>query len=350
MGDPLGFIPDISSTSMMVPQSVPQVSNSSWFSLLHTLFPGEEVLQNEGNRVNWNPIVNSGIEKTDKTHNSLGIGRYMSTNRFMTEVLEESRNTNIAYKRAHLDVWIGFLASFLGLDNAKPRGDMDEYEHLFLPVTGGRLLLTGSMCVVQIGHNDFFVRHPDQLSGVFVIITGPSGVSLWVTDHSHKLVYYPDDIKKELIERLHMKRIDIPANSVFFGHGYLHHAGDKYRGSNCLRYHTYLRPASVELPNAVMFNHGGGHGPKYNDDGTLETGLPTPQPATLGASSSNNNNGTEHDFPLATSPNRKKIVNNESGMELDDDQDDSDQEGEPDNEQEVEVEDTIVPEEVPDFQ
>ena len=346
MGDPLGFRADISVEELriQVPPSCPTMSNAVWFTTLYGMFPGEGHLVNESNRTEWNPICNTGDRTTDRRNDSLGIARYQSTNRFLTEVLEQNDNIQLAYKRAHLDVWIAVLASFLGLDNATVGKSMEEHEQLFLPVTGGRLLFTGKNCVVQTGHNDFLLRLINQLAGCFCIVTGLEEVNLWATDHSHKFIFYPENTKKELIERLHMKRVTIPGNSVFFGHGYLHHAGDKYLGSHCLRYHVYLRPQGVEIPNAIMFQHGGGHGPKVNADGTIELGIPKRNRAAANNGETSTNVDPETS-PVVTTPNRKRIEPRRDEMELDDDSDsDADRAKDPD----FNADDDIVPRDVPD--
>ena len=345
----MGMTPDISLKDLDInqPDSLPPLSNAQWFTSLYKLFPGEAHLANESNRTNWNPICNSGDERRYKAQNQLGIGRYQSTNRFLTEVLEEREHIQLAYKRAHIDVWIAFMACFLKLNNeTEPENEEEELEHLFMPVTGGRLLFTGKDCHAQTGHNDFFLREHHQISDCFCILTGQEEVSLWVTDHSHTFIFYPEKTKKELIERLRMKRVTIPGNSVFFGHGYLHHAGDKYLGSHCLRYHTYFRPEKVEIPNAVMFNHGGGKGPKYNEDGTLETAVAVrvPREPNTGATAdtaTNNEAGT----PLVGTPNRKRLPqrNEEDDEEEDSEDGDEDRDDDPDYNEET----TIVPGSIP---
>ena len=137
------------------------------------MFPGEDHLRDEGNRTNWNPIINTGDEEKDQQHRDMGAARYQSTNNFVTKVLEQNENVVYAYKRAHIDVWIGFLASMLNLNNATRNSDIETIEVLYLPVTGGRRLLTGMDCDLQIGHNDFAQRLIGQLPGFFVILTGP---------------------------------------------------------------------------------------------------------------------------------------------------------------------------------
>ena len=315
MADPLGMTVDVGLTEVAArtPPGLPDMSNADWFLNLFRMFPGEEYLANMENRVDWNPICNTGIDATDNAHNSMGIGRYQSTNRFVTEVLEQQPNIALAYKRAHIDVWIAILASFLGLDNVSPEEDIENIEQLFLPVTGGRLLFTGRECQVQTGHNDFVIRLLGQLVGCFVILTGQEQVSLWVTDHSHTFMFYPDNVKKTLIENLRMKRVTIPGNSVFFGHGYLHHAGDKYLGSHCLRYHVYLRPTNVEIPNAIMFNHGDGRGPKYNDDGTLEIPGRTRTKNAKTTGDTSTNNGQEASGQITSTPNLKRLQQQDNG-------------------------------------
>jgi len=167
------------------------------------------------------------------------------------ETLETSEHVELAERRAHLDVWLGLLASQLNLDD---NGACPS----FFPRTGGRFLLSGKNCGIQVEHQDFLVDDSISSPGYFIIVTGPEDGSLMVCPGSHKFVHYTEDEKLALGDVLKYERITIPANSVFIGHGYLQHAGDEYNGSHRMRYHVYLTPEGKTLPDAVviLFNRG----------------------------------------------------------------------------------------------
>lgn len=259
MADPLGMIPHVNRNEVGVAsaEDVPTMTNGEWFLAIEKLFPGENALRDPSRRTEWNPIHNTGNHAHDTRKNDVGAARYQSTNNFVTNVLETANNVELAHKRAHMDVWIGILASFLSLDGITPVSDIATVEKLFLPATGGRLLLTGRLAEAQQGHNDFALRHIDELCGYFVILTGTEDANIYLVEHSHKYIFLPEDAKKAILNNLAMTKVTIPANSIFFGHGYLHHAGSEYDASGALRYHAYLRPETVDLEDAIHFNHGG---------------------------------------------------------------------------------------------
>ena len=338
MGDPIGMVPHVQLDEMVgtVPPSLPTLTNGEWFLGVSGMFPGEEHLRAEANRTNWNPIVNTGDEARDVLHRDMGAARYQSTNHFVTKVLEENGNVDYAYKRAHIDVWIGMLASMLHLDNASRTSDIDSFEPLYIPVTGGRYLFTGKDCDVQVGHNEFAQRPTGKTPGYFVMVTGPEAVSLYVVDHSHNWISYPEETKKILIENQHLKKITIPGNSVFFGHGYLHHAGAGYSGSNCLRYHTYIRPEEVELPDAIHFSHGNGSATVYTTPGRRTKVFSRPR--------GNDNESSQSRVVnhIATSPSRKRVTAVSAPIE-DDNEDDV-----PDDDMDMNDDDEIVAKDVRD--
>ena len=259
MADPLGMIPHLSRQEVGVAsaEDIPTMTNGEWFLAIEKLFPGENVLRDPTRRTEWNSIYNTGDTSHHTRKNNVGAARYQSTNHFVTNVLETPEYVELAHKRAHLDVWIGMLASFLSLDGISSDSQIESVEQLVLPVTGGRLLFTGRLADAQIGHNDFHLRDILALCGYFVIMTGTEQANIYLMEHSHKYVFLPEDAKKGILENLAMTKITIPATSVFFGHGYLHHAGSEYDGSGALRYHAYLRPETVDIQDAIHFNHAG---------------------------------------------------------------------------------------------
>lgn len=50
---------------------------------------------------------------------------------------------------------------------------------------------------------------------------------------------------------LEMKEIQIPAQSIFIGHGYVQHSGASWDGSRDLRYNMYIILESSELKDAI---------------------------------------------------------------------------------------------------
>ena len=246
IADVLGFPENVLSGHVEVPAGFPNMSCGQMFDRIHRMFPGEEALREEDDRKDWNPIVNSGDERKDENQRNMGVARYSTTNRFLMETLETGRNVEIAQRRAYLDVWIGVLVGSMNVDF---NGEVPT----FIPRTGGRFLLTGQDCEVQVGHNDFPVIQQARCPGYFIIVTGPERVNLWVAPGSHQYVHYNEKDREQLGKTLKMERITIPPTSVFVGHGHLQHAGDGYNGSHCLRYHTYLAPDGVRIPDAILF-------------------------------------------------------------------------------------------------
>ena len=123
---------------------------------------------------------------------------------------------------------------------------------LYLPVSGGRFLLTGKDCPAQVGHNDFDHRQGTG-PGFFVIVTGAEPANLWVCDGSHKHVGLSAKKRNQLAQILRLKRITIPRNSVFIGHGFLQHAGAEWSKNGSLRYNSYHIPDGHVLHDAVAF-------------------------------------------------------------------------------------------------
>lgn len=61
--------------------------------------------------------------------------------------------------------------------------------------------------------------------------------------------------KKILRETFVIETVEVPARFVFVDHGQVHHAGREQRGEHCIRYHTYLIPASYDLSDAIAFGY-----------------------------------------------------------------------------------------------
>ena len=223
------------------------------FKFFMDYFPGEEKLRKEENRTHWNPIVNTADLEKDARGRDSGKARYSSTRKLlMDEVEQDANKVWAAVSRASLDVWIGQLVALLQLSS-------DGGEKLFIPKTGGRLLLTGKGCPRQKPHNDFQVRDcsGEKEPGYFIIVSGDEEFPLWVCDYSHHFVYGNIEERKAFAKSTKLRCITVPANSILIAHGYLTHggAGEKDRVVEwpTMRYHMYLVPESTVLPDAISF-------------------------------------------------------------------------------------------------
>ena len=171
------------------------------------------------------------------------------------EHIEQSDEMQWASKsRAMLDVWLAQIVSTL-------HSYSDGKENVWVPNTGGRLLLTGNGCERQRPHNDFPVdKNKDATSGYFVMVSGNDPFPIWVADYSHNQVYGNANQLHRNAQNMILRGILVPPNSVFIGHGYLTHAGagdaDRVVAHKTMRYHMYLRPQSVRIPDAVSFAFG----------------------------------------------------------------------------------------------
>ena len=248
LADPLNMPPGPMEDNLEIPGDMPDMTLGALYDEVHKTFPGEDNLQDEDARVDWNPIVNSNIEKKDREQRDRGIARYISTNHLLTKCLESKDKSYLAERRAYLDVWLGIILAQLNTDqNGKCK--------VYFPRTGGRWLITGLDCEIQAGHNDYAYIPGAEFPGYFMITSGPERISLWVCDGSHLFLDYKMAEKHVLGDALKMHRIQIPATSIFIGHGHLHHAGDGYNGSHCIRYHVYVTPEDQELPDQVHMSY-----------------------------------------------------------------------------------------------
>lgn len=249
IADPMNYPPGTLDEEVELPAQFPAMSLGALFDRVHNMFPGEDQLRDEEERKDWNPIVNSGDEPTDKNQRDMGVGRYATTNKFLMKTMETKHNVELARRRAFLDVWIGLVVSQMNLD---ANGRFEA----FIPRTGGRWILTGIKCLPQCGHNDFPVIAGFACPGYFVIVTGLERAYLWVAPGSHNYVYYSAEDRQTLGSTLKMERFTIPPSSIFIGHGHVQHAGDGYSGSHCPRYHTYFSPKGFRIPDAILFAYG----------------------------------------------------------------------------------------------
>lgn len=164
------------------------------------------------------------------------------------EFLETGGSRVLAARtRAALDIWPGWLAATLSLDD----GGVSPCS---LHRTGGRPLLTRRSAAAHAGHSDFAVRDKES-SRPFCNATGKVSSHLYVTPGSHLYVHYSAGRKKLLREAFVMKELETPPRSVSAGHGHLQHAGSGRRVEKVIRCHSYPSPESKDLPDAIPFSY-----------------------------------------------------------------------------------------------
>lgn len=81
-------------------------------------------------------------------------------------------------------------------------------------------------------------------------------VFLYLCPDSHHLLFYQDDVKECLAQRLIVEEINTPPDSVSTGHGYLQHAGAHMPEEYCSRYNISLIPKDVQLESNTYFAYG----------------------------------------------------------------------------------------------
>ena len=222
-------------------------SHEELLKFIVSTYPGPNAIRIVKNRKWWNPIITGGVEKDDEAQNRTGLVRAQSVRRFVMEHLESHKDRVWAARRRALqDVWSGWLCALLNLD------DNGKYR-LHLPATGGRYLITPKGAKRQTGHQDFPVL--DDGPGYFIITTGDIRRPLYVADSSHKFLHYGLEARLTLAKTLKMRKIFIPKNSIFIGHGYLQHAGAEGIDDLNICYHQYLRPGNWRIMNNVFFGY-----------------------------------------------------------------------------------------------
>lgn len=215
----------------------------SWSLLVRNVaatFPDDD---RDPSKMLWTSIANRAIAHVDERARLQGKGRFQSTRYSMMEELETGANKWMSVRRAVQDVWIGWLSTLMGLD--------DGTLGLVFPSTGGRFLLNTEGVKEQVCHNDFVVSK-EGLPGYFMITTEEE-TGLLVCEGSQRFVFYPKEDQAKLVKALFLEPIMIPPRSIFVGHGYLQHAGERYTGSACCRYHLYCRPVDQPIPNQIIF-------------------------------------------------------------------------------------------------
>ena len=163
----------------------------------------------------WQSVV---TERNGKGNSAIHCGPYSST----TILLEKTGTENawIEKKRTILDVWIGLI--FAGLEILNGRGQ----PYGWIPASGGRFIVTSEGSSRQASRNEFdHGKHSSGDSpGYFCIINGEHAYSLWVIPGSHNLIKYTELDRKRLSQILKLQKINVPARSVFIGHGHLSYA------------------------------------------------------------------------------------------------------------------------------
>lgn len=108
----------------------------------------KKVASKECNQDLWNLIVTKDVAEVDRTDCDSGKERHSSMKKLLTEELERKKEYLwISKKRAAIDVWLGWIKTFLKVDDCfKFRAG--------IPATDGRFHLTGSRCKAQTAHSN----------------------------------------------------------------------------------------------------------------------------------------------------------------------------------------------------
>lgn len=115
-----------------------------------------------------------------------------------------------------------------------------------------KFLITGNYCDRQAGHNDVPVFKEEGAPGYFTIVKWVMVVHRWVEKFSHSYLFYKRESLHTLAQDLVITEIAIQPYSISVGHGHLQHAGAAYKTPFNIRYHTYLAPKDMSIPDAVM--------------------------------------------------------------------------------------------------
>lgn len=108
--------------------------------------------------------------------------RFASTNKLLSEELEQSRERVLAAKRqAVLEIWIGLIAKLLNVDCN------NRFKTCIL-AKGGWYFCTKARCSAQSGHNDFSVRK-NASPGYFALINGDGAARRNAFKVSHDFVF-----------------------------------------------------------------------------------------------------------------------------------------------------------------
>ena len=221
----------------------------------------------------WGPIWNGLQAGGDE---AVGARRMATTRAGVGELLYDTSR----------DAWVGknVLDASVAFFVHKLQGSKE----LALPVTGGRILLTEKNCAAQKPHTDFEISKAStlsesmpteamqlELSGLFVLATGPDAAELLVWPHAHSILRAAaaagsgQGEMRALARELPMARVKVPPFSLLVAHRDVVHAGaagvrptsDASDASDTrattfpvsVRYHAYLMPPGHKLRDEVHF-------------------------------------------------------------------------------------------------
>lgn len=120
----------------------------------------------ESSRDFWNPILIKDFAEMDRSDHGSGKTRYASIKKLFMEAFEKKEElTWIANDRAAVDVCLGFIVTFLNVDD----GSMFRTG---IPGKGGHFLFKWSGSKFQTSHNDVQYQ-PDKSSANFIIAYRP---------------------------------------------------------------------------------------------------------------------------------------------------------------------------------
>lgn len=74
---------------------------------------------------------------------------------------------------------------------------------------------------------------------------------------SHLFVDYSADEQLTLVKTLKIEEVVMKNNSIFIEHGYLQHAGARWKADAALKYRTYVMYHGASLKHSVTFAYGG---------------------------------------------------------------------------------------------
>lgn len=147
----------------------------------------------------------------------------------------------------------GLLHMLLGMISATLAFDSYGDDELYLPLTGGRYLLTDRDCPDHIRQNGPEVQK-GRSSWFFVLATGSEAICplycpAWHSDLRNPIVW------KKLAELLCLDEGRVPAVSIFVEYEYVQHEWCGWRSSHSLRYHTFLISLWYDLKDSVVFTY-----------------------------------------------------------------------------------------------
>jgi len=247
-----GVVKQATRTRMLEPpvcreKTMPDLFNA----VIATFDAGTFVKKWEDNpaKVLWHPILNYDDHERDKEARDRDAWRATSSTVMTSQYFFESKERVwMGRYRAMYDLWLAMIIAHLQLPG-------NEGVDMYVPPCGGRWLMTGVDSPAQVGHNDYHTSFSKD-AGYFLIASMDEPFSLWVSKGSHHFVFYEDVMKRSMCNFMTMQKVEVPARSVFIGHGFVQHAGSEWTGSHCPRYHMYCSPKSQQITDQVAFAFG----------------------------------------------------------------------------------------------